>query len=125
MTQYAYSFNEEEFFGPFDSVAEAIAEALSERERQTEGECPDIYIGTVVTPQEVLVADDNPSYIVTRILEMFDELLMDHIGSEDEVFSYPADKRDELGLAIIKLVLEYTKPKRFGVKDVCLLGEES
>ena len=109
--KYCYSWNEECYFGSFDTAVEAIEEAKEER---PEAEC--VFIGTCTEP--TLKWNSNEE----NIIESITENLEGEVGEAAENFEVSTS--DELSLAkmidevVAKWILENNiKPSCYTVQD--------
>lgn len=92
MTKYAYSLDEERYYGSFDSIEAALLDA---REDAEEGACV-VWVGEIVDAATLLrkraawkVADSS--------IEEADEFLVDAIGWDDQVIELTGKQINELG----------------------------
>ncbi len=119
--QYAWSRNEEDYHGRFDSREEAIAEAhpLADDDHfDAKGDKLTVYTGRCVSPDEVL-ALSKPEWTGEHVLERINELLADEIPAEDEdIVKLTADQKAELGILIHTYVMEHAEKGRYGIDQV-------
>ena len=121
-TKYAWSSNEEEYYGCFDSHEEALNAAI---DSTPEGERPEFFHTVeIIDTHERLLEGCSASYIADRVIEMFDELVSDFIPADEEIVEIivPGNKLSEVealrefGKAIVDLTFKHCTFNRYGVK---------
>lgn len=119
MTKYAYSLDEERYYGQFDSIEEALAEvgqaaegdALEEREHTRI-----VWIGEVTEAAEVL-RKRNPQLIADRLIEEADEYLGDNIGWDDHIIKLTPDQGKQLGELITDWLCKNATFSAYGITN--------
>ena len=129
MTQYAYSTDQENYHGPFDTVAEAQGEATVSMDQSGDYEPGDecsYWIGEVQTAEAFLQADRIGQDFVERL----DEWLADNIPSDNgPVVALSTGDQAELGRLVIEFVRAKGGFQRFGIANAvehkhCIEGDE-
>lgn len=92
MTKYAYSLDEERYYGSFDSIESALLDA---REDAEEGACV-VWVGEIVAASELL-KKRAPWRVVDSIIEAADEFLVEEIGWDVQVIELTGKQLNELG----------------------------
>lgn len=108
MTEYAYSFNEEDYTGRLPSIEAAIAEA-----QECNEEASECWIGEVV-PFEV-TADHIGGEVCDRLQEIAD----DECGEfAEDWIDLSAEQKKELGQMIVDFIDKHSPVHFFTVKNV-------
>lgn len=108
---YCYSTNQEEFYGEFDTVEEAIAEG---RDAFDDGD-ETVYVGEVVHAKEFLLSGKS---IAENIIENIDENLSSEIYAEEAILTMEDTGLEGLGELILNYVKENADFHRWGVKNI-------
>ena len=106
---YCYSFDEERFNGPFDSLDEALSEARSDRPEETH-----TWLGEVRQPAEFFC----PEVLGRHIEEHISERLGDEVGDAAENFVLDKDQRHTLGALVLDWIKAGPGFHCWGVKNV-------
>lgn len=117
MTTYAYSLDEERYFGQCSSIEEALADATQDAENDAteEGEhTRTVWIGEVQEASEVL-RKRNPQWIADRLIEEADEYLGDNIGWDDHIIELTPEKAKELGELITDWLCKNASFNAYGI----------
>lgn len=108
MKKYAYSLDQERYYGEFDSREDALVAG-----------CDNADGGTVWTGEIRLAVDmlNGASEIILaeRIVESVDLMLMDDISWEEEIVELSSDKQQELGKLVIDYLREHADWNAWGV----------
>lgn len=109
MSKYGYSFCEERYSGPFDSLDEALSEARSA--------CPEathVWIGEVRLPEEFICKE----LLGRHIEEHISERLGDEVGEVAENFVLDKEMREALGTLVLDWIKFGPGFDCWGVKNV-------
>ena len=107
---FAYSHNETDFHGEFDSMEEALAEARS-------SECSGCWIGVIKTADDYL-----PQYATSlgeSAIEQADQWLSENdIPAEDTIFDPTPEQKNALGNLIVKWIQDHLTGTSWAVEEV-------
>ena len=120
MSKYAYSLDEERYYGQFDSIEEALAEVgqVAEDAALEESEYTrTVWIGEVTEAAEVL-RKRNPLWIVDRIIEDADEYLNENIGWDDRIIEVTPERAKELGELLTDWLCKNATFNAYGITNV-------
>lgn len=109
MSKYGYSFCEERYSGPFDTLDDALAEARSDRPAATH-----VWIGEVRLPSEFIITLSMGRFIEEHI----SEVLGDEVGEAAENFVLDQEQRTQLGQLVIDWIEKGPGFHCWGVKNV-------
>ncbi len=120
--KYCYSLNEENYYGQYDSVEEAISSAIEdladEDHDYSEGENREIFIG-VAEPCSELLRRLQHWRLADLVIEHLEDVLCDEIAADDHIITPPApDVMKELGNDIMELVLKRVSFSSYNVKQI-------
>lgn len=118
--KYAYSLNEEDYFGPFDTYEEARAEGAASVE---EGQ-KSFWIAEVIDTASRL--REGAEFIADWVMDIIEAGMCEFIPAEDEMLDATREELETMGNAIIDAVLANCKVVRFGVDnavEVYVTGE--
>jgi hypothetical protein len=109
---YAYSTNEEEFYGEYSTKEEAIEEAFFDNE-------PDdtIWVGEIVHATEFLT-EKMVERAVDNLIENIDEELGECIASDDWIISMTSEHTMMLAEDIHQFLVSHARFHRRGLKSV-------
>lgn len=107
--QFGYSFCEEHFSGPCNTLEEALAEARSERPEATHA-----WIGEIRLPSEFI----STQSLGRSIEEHISEVLGDEVGEAAENFVLDQELRTLLGQLVIDWIEKGPGFRCWGVKNV-------
>ena len=119
MTKYAYSLDEERYYGQFDSIEEALAEVgqAADADALEEGEHTRIvWIGEVTEATEVL-RKRNPQWIADRLIEEAEEYLGDNIGWDDHIIELTPEQGKQLGELITDWLCKNASFNAYGITN--------
>ncbi len=109
MTKYGYSFNEERYTGPFDTLDEALAEA-----RSREPDATHVWVGEVRYPAEFI----SVSSLGRAIEEHIGECLGEEVGEAAENFTLDDEMRKAVGVLVMDWIEKGPSFNCWGVKNV-------
>jgi hypothetical protein len=115
--QFAYSRDQENYYGSFDTRGDAVAEGIDGDADLDEGRSATIWTGRV-RPVETFLDKMSAHRIGERALEDLDMALCDEIYSEDEILSLTVDQQEALGLLILDFVKHNASFNRWGVDQI-------
>ena len=112
--KYCYSFDEERYYGEFDSIEAAIGGARVGRGEDTG--CARVWIAEVVPAVSFLRGTKWQPY-AENILESADQLVCDDVVSDDPVFSFSDEHKDELNQLILRFLELHAKCSTYGIRN--------
>jgi hypothetical protein len=116
-TKYAYSLNEEDFHGEFDSREAAVAEAKEECEHDGYGQSA-VWTGRIVKGADLLRAGYRPHSLGESAIARADEILENDISADDYIITATDEQKEELGRIIVEWICTHCEFHRWGVQDV-------
>ena len=129
--KYCYSFDEERYFGECDSIEAAIIAGRQTMIKESYGECDSnestdwlveiypghhIWIAEVVPAVSFLRGTKWQPY-AENILEAADQLVCDDVVSDDPVFSFSDEHKDELNQLILRFLELHAKCSAYGIRN--------
>jgi hypothetical protein len=119
--KYAYSLDEEDYIGPYDTYEEAYNEgAANIEEDQTS-----FWIAEVIDTAGRL--RDDAEHIADWVLDIVETKMCEFIPADDNILEFTRDQLKRTGNAIIDAVLANCSVVRFGVEnevEVSVSGED-
>jgi len=115
MSKYAYSYDQEEYHGEFDTRGDALAEAISDGD--SDGPHA-VWTGEIVEGQELLRTGSKAYFLAERSIEQADEMLADEIAADDYIIEVTDAQKEELGRVIVEWLCTHAGFCRWGVKNV-------
>ncbi len=117
VVQYAFSTDQERFTGPFDSVDAALSASQEVLATDSEpGETRAVWVGRVRPAASFLIL--YHANIGSHIGDYVEELLAEHIGSDDPIVELTPKQQEELGAAAAEWFKANAKFNRFAVTQV-------
>jgi hypothetical protein len=120
--KYAYSLDEEDYIGPFDSYEDAYSAGYDaiQDDYQTS-----FWIAEVIDTASRL--RDDAEHIADWVIDIIETRMCDFIPADDNILEFTRDQLKRTGNAIIDAVLANCKVVRFGVEnevEVYVCGED-
>lgn len=119
--KYAYSLDEEDYVGPFDTYEQAYAEGAANVE---EGQAS-FWIAEVIDTVSKLRNDAE--HIADWVIDVIETKMCEFIPTDDDMLEFTRDQLNTMGNAIIDAVFANCKAVRFGVEnevEVYVWGED-
>ena len=113
---FAYSYDQVEYWGHFDSRGDAVAECMSEADLDT-GLTQTVWTGRVRHATSYM-DQMNAQRIGQRIVEELDEQLAEDIASDDELLTMSCEQEEALGLLVLDFVKNNAQFNRWGVDKI-------
>lgn len=107
MPKYAYSLDQERYYGEYDTREDALAAGRDDAEGGT------VWTGEIRFAVDILSKYDE--VMGSRVAESADLLLMDDITAEEEIVTLSIDKQRELGKLVIDYLREHADWNAWGV----------
>ena len=115
MSKYAYSYNQEEYYGEFDTRDEAREACIAEDDK----EGPHAIWTAEIVPATDLLRAGATAYILSELaIERADEILSDDISADDYIITATDEQKAELGRVIVEWLCANAEFNRWGVRDV-------
>ena len=112
---YAYSLDEEDYHGPYSTVARALAEAEEELACDHEpGDEVTVWVGRAVKASEYV----EEMKLAEILVDYIEEYLIDVIPCDDSVVSIESKELPAFNEELKELVHRYLSYRAFGVDDV-------
>ena len=114
MNTYAYSINEEDYFGT-DSEDDAHAEAISaiQCEFYEVGDEVEYWVAKT-KPAMDFIDSDSLGY---KVVELLNDWLFDEMGGDDNIIELSKEDQSRLGGMIIFFLKEHASITRFGIGE--------
>ena len=107
MPKYAYSLDQERYYGEFDTREDALAEGCGDSEGGT------VWTGEIRFAVDILSKYEE--HIAERIVESADLMLMDDIASDEDIVTLSKDKYQALGKLVVEYLREHADWNAWGV----------
>lgn len=120
--KYAYSLDEEDYVGPFDTYDDAYSagvDAIQDADQTS------FWIAEVIDTVSKLRNDAE--HIADWVIDVIETKMCEFIPAEDEMLEFTRDQLKTMGNAIIDAVFANCKVVRFGVEneaEVYVWGED-
>jgi hypothetical protein len=115
MKKYAYSYDQEEYHGEFDTRAEALAECIANDD--SDG-LHAVWTGEIVEGLDLLRAGSRAYFLAENAIDLADEMLSDDIAADDRIIDVTDAQKEELGRVIVEWLCANAECCRWGVKNV-------
>ena len=113
--KYAYSLDEEEYYGPFDTYGEAYAEGCSNVYEDRHS----FWIAEVIDTASRL--RDEAEHIAEWVIDIVETKMCEFIPTDDDIIEATQSQLENIGNGIIDVVLANCKLARFGVENAVLV----
>jgi len=114
--EFAYSYDQEEYWGSFATRGDAVAECMSEADLDT-GFTQTVWTGRVCHATSYL-NDTMAAYLGDHTMELIDEWLNEEVASDDTIVALSPEKKMSLGLLILDYVKNNGLFNRWGVDQI-------
>jgi hypothetical protein len=108
--KYAYSLDEEDYVGPFDTYKEAYNEGVVSVEENRS-----FWIAEVIDTVSKL--RDDAEHIADWVIDIVETKMWDFVSAEDDILEFTRDQLKTMGNGIIDIVFANCKVVRFGVEN--------
>lgn len=114
--KYAWSDDDVEYHGSFNSHEEAMDNAIDEYPEK--GYPKFFYIGKIINTHERMLKEVLP-FLVDRMVDALEEAVNEFVGSDAEIVELmPGDSKKAYGEALVALAFKHCYFKRYGVEDI-------